>query len=303
MKAVVLRETGGPERLVVEDVPEPEAEDGAQVLEVRAAGINFLDVLVRLGRYPQPPPLPAILGVEVAGELDGRRVMALTRHSGGGYAERAATDPAWIYPLPETATFEEGASFLMTFVTAWLALERVREGATVVVHAAAGGVGTAAVQLAKHRGARVVATAGSDEKRRFVLELGADEAHPYERVAGAVKADVVVDMVGGELFSDSVALLEPQGEIVAVGYAGGMWPEVNPALLVGRNVAVRGLYVGRLMRHAPEVVQAAAQRCLELWEAGAVSPVVGATFPLERAADAHRLVEDRKSVGKVVLVP
>ena len=240
MRAAVLHETGGPERLVVEDVPEPDGD----LLDVRAAGVNFADVLIRLGRYPQPPALPAILGSEVAGELDGRRVIALTRTSGGGYAERVAADPNWTFPLPDGATFEEGAAFLLTFVTAWLSVERVREGQTALIHAAAGGVGTAAVQLAK-----------------------------------------------------------PQGEIVAVGYAGGMWPEVNPAVLVGRNVAVRGLYVGRLMRHAPHVVETAVRTCLDLWEQGAVKPVVGATFPLERVAEAHRLMEERKSVGKVVLVP
>jgi NADPH2:quinone reductase len=298
MRAVVLHETGGPERLVVEDVPEPEGD----VVHVRAAGINFADVLVRLGRYPQPPELPAVLGSEIAGEVDGRRVLALTRTSGGGYAERATADPAWTFPLPDGASFEEGAAFLLTFVTAWLSVERVRAGQTVLVHAAAGGVGSAAVQLAKRLGARVVATAGADEKRRFARGLGADDARQYDDLDG-VRADLVVDMVGGELFERSIALLEPQGEIVAVGYAGGMWPEVDPALLVGRNVAVRGLYVGRLMRHAPHVVQAAARRCLELWEEGAVKPVVGASFPLERAADAHRLLEERKSVGKVVLVP
>lgn len=298
MKAVVLHETGGPDRLVVEDVSEPDGE----VVRVRAAGINFADVLIRLGRYPQPPALPAVLGNEVAGELDGRRVLGLTRTSGGGYAEAAAVDPAWTFPLPDGASFEQGASFALTFATAWLSVERVRSGQTVLVHAAAGGVGTATVQLAKHLGARVLATAGSEEKRRVVLELGADEAFPYEELEG-VRADVVVDMVGGELFERSIGLLEPQGELVAVGYAGGLWPTVDPAILVGRNVAARGLYVGRLMRHRPEVVRDAIERCLELWRADVVEPVVGATFPLDRAADAHRLIEERKSVGKVVLVP
>src|SRR6266536_4461346 len=172
MKAVLLRETGGPDRLEYTDVAEPSAASGQALVRVRAAGINFLDLLVRQGRYPQPPPLPTVPGGEVAGEVDGRRVIGLLDGGCGGYAELAAVDERWLVPLPDDASFEEGASFLMTFLTAWLPLTRqvrLEPGATVLVHAAAGGVGSAAVQLAKHMGARVVATASSEEKREFAL--------------------------------------------------------------------------------------------------------------------------------------
>lgn len=271
-------------------------------MEVRAAGVNFMDVLIRRGTYPAPPQLPAILGGEIAGELDGRRVMALPR--GGGYAERVATD--WVMPLPEGSTFAEGAAFLMTFLTAWIPLARqarVEPGSTVLVHAAAGGVGTAAVQLARHLGARVVATAGSEEKRAFAVDLGAEEAYGYGEFGGAVRADVVVDPVGGDIFADSLKTLAPLGMLIAIGYAGGPWATLDPALLVGRNVSVAGFYLGRLMALAPDVVHAAAKELVGLWTQGAIRPVVGSEFPLAEAAAAHELIEGRGHVGKVVLVP
>jgi NADPH2:quinone reductase len=304
LKAVLLRETGGPEKLELADVPDPEPADGEVVLRVRAAGINFLDVLVRRGRYAQQPELPLVPGVEVAGEVDGRRVIALP--SEGGYAELARVREESLVPLPDGATFEEGASFLMTFLTAYVPLTRqvrLEQGATVLVHAGAGGVGSAAVQLAKHFGCRVVATASSEEKRAFARGLGADETYGYDDFAEQVRADVVLDPVGGELVGPSLNVLKPLGSFVALGYAGGFWQDVNPALLVGRNVGLLGFYLGRLMRFAPEVVRAATEELLELWASGAVRPVVGATFPLARADEAQRLIEERRSVGKVVLVP
>jgi NADPH2:quinone reductase len=303
LKAVLLREVGGPEQLELADVPDPEPRDGEVVVRVRAAGINFLDVLIRKGEYAQQPELPMVPGVEVAGEVDGRRVIALPD---AGYAELAVAREDSLVPLPDGASFEEGAAFLMTYLTAFIPLTRqvpLRDGVTVLVHAAAGGVGSAAVQLAQHMGARVIATASSEEKRAFALEQGADEAYSYEDFADAVRADVVIDPVGGDLVAESLKVLEPLGSHVLIGYAGGFWEELNPALLVGRNVSLHGFYLGRLMRHKPELVQEAIRDLVPLWERGAVRPVVGATFPLEQAADAHRLIEGRKSVGKVVLVP
>ena len=304
MKAIVLRETGGPDRLELSEVPDPEPGDGEVVVRVRAAGINFADVLVRQGRYPQPPELPTVPGSEVAGEIDGRRVMALPR--GGGYAEAIAVDKRLVVPLPEDASFEEGAGFLLTFLTAWIPLTRqvrVGPGSVVLVHAGSGGVGSAAIQVAKHLGARVVATASTEEKRRVALEQGADEAFGYDEFAEKVRADVVFDPVGGEVFTQSFGVLKPLGTVVAIGFAGGWWEPMDPAPLVGRNVGVQGFYLGRLMRHDPELVREATGELLELWSSGAVRPLIGATFPLERAGDAHELIESRAHVGKVVLVP
>ena len=288
------------------DVPEPEAGEGEALVRVRAAGINFMDCLVRKGQYPQPPDLPAVLGVEVAGEFDGRRVMGLPRHDGGGYAELAVVDEDWLVPLPEGATFAEGASFLMTFLTAYVPMTRqvrVEPGSTVLVHAGSGGVGSAAIQLSRHFGARVVATASTEEKRTFARELGAEEAYAYEDFAEQAQVDLVIDPVGGELVHQSLKALNPLGTLLALGYAGGMWPQVDPALLVGRNVGLLGFYLGRLMRLRPNVVRVAIGELVALWEQGAIRPVVGAEFPLAEAAAAHRLIDERKHVGKVVLVP
>ena len=295
MRAVVLRATGDADLLRVEEVPEP---DGAAI-DVRAAGVNFLDVLVRQGRYPQPPPLPATPGTEVAGELDGRRVIALLRETGGGYAERAQVDPDWVFPLPDGATFEEGASFLMTFLTVWMPLRHVQlgPGATVLVHAGAGGVGSAAIQVAKHLGARVVATASTEEKRELARRLGAEETYGYDEFADAARADVVLDPVGGDVFAASLKVLNPLGTLIAIGYAGGPWQPLDTQLLVGRNASVFGFYLGRLMRLAPERVHEAANEVLEAWRGGAVKPLVGATFPLDarrRRAPPHRGAEARR---------
>jgi NADPH:quinone reductase len=298
MRAAVLRAVGAPLETV--DVPEPES---AEVVDVRAAGINFADVLIRRGAYPQMPDLPYVPGSEVAGDLGGRRVVALTR-GGGGYAERAAVQPEWTFPLPDGASYEEGSGFLLTFLTAYLPLVRqLRVGprSTVLVHAASGGVGSAAVQLCRFAGARVYGTASSDEKRAVVRELGA-EALGYDELDG-VRADVVLDPVGGDVFTQSLKLLEPLGSIVAIGYAGGAWQPLDPALLVGRNIAVHGLYLGRLMERRREIVREAAQELIALWARGELRPLVGATFPLDRAEDAFRLIEERRHVGKVVLTP
>jgi NADPH2:quinone reductase len=306
LRAVLLRETGGPEQLEVVEVEPPEPGDGQVLVRVRAAGINFADVLIRQGRYPQMPVLPIVPGSEVAGEVEGRRVMALPRADGGGYAEWVAVDETLLVPLPEGASYEEGAAFLLTFLTVWIPLTqqvRLTDQATVLVHAGAGGVGSAGIQVAKHLGARVVATASTEEKLEVARSLGADEALLYEGFEEHVKADVVLDPVGGEVFQRSLAVLNPLGVLVALGFAGGWWEPLDPAPLVGRNLGVVGFYLGRLMRLRPEVVRDAIADVVALWESGGVKPLVGATYPLDDVAEAHRLVEERRSVGKVVLVP
>jgi NADPH2:quinone reductase len=307
MRAIVLEGIGEPEQLVLRAVPEPVPEEGQVVVEVKAAAINFLEILVRRGLYPQMPELPWIPGTEIAGVTeDGRRVIGLVRSSGGGYAEQAAVDQQWLFDLPASASFEEGAAFLMAYLTAWIPLTRqvvIHPGARVLVHAAAGGVGSAAVVVARDLGAHVVATAGSADKLALPLSLGAGQAVTYDRLEEIDPVDVVFDPVGGQLFADSVKLLRPLGAAIAIGFAGGMWQPVDPALLVGRNVGVQGFYLGRLMQRQPEIVREAATDLLRLWSAGQVHPIVGSTFPLAQAAEAHRLVESRASTGKVVLVP
>jgi NADPH2:quinone reductase len=306
VRAAVLKGTGGPEQLVVEDVPAPEAAEGQAIVDVRAAGINFADVLVRRGMYPQMPDFPAVLGSEIAGELEGRRVMGFVLSGGGGYAEQAAVDRRWLLPLPESASFAEGSAFPMAFLTAWIPLTelvRIAFGARVLVTAAAGAVGTAAVQIVRALNGAPVAAVGSEEKLELPRSLGAVEAVTYDGIDELAQVDVVFDLVGGEVFQRSLSLLKPLGAAIAVGYAGGMWQPVDPAWLVGRNIGVHGFYLGRLIGRSPDLVARSAGDVLRLWESGAVRPIVGAEYPLEDAAEAHRLIESRQSTGKVVLVP
>jgi len=303
LRAALLREVDGPFELA--ELPDPKAE-GKALVRVRAAGINFADVLIRRGRYPQMPELPVVLGSEIAGELeDGTRVMAITSGT-GGYAELAAVDRSLVVPLPDAATFAEGASFLLTFLTAYIPLTRqvrLRPGGTVLVYAAAGGVGSAAIQVARSLGARVVAAVGSAEKLALCLELGAEEAFVYDELPAELQADVIVDPVGGELFAGALTRLRPLGTLVAIGFASGLWPDVSPANLVGRNAGIYGFYLGRLLRHAPDLVSESIGELLALWELGALRPVVGAELQLADVERAHELVESRQSVGKVVLLP
>jgi NADPH:quinone reductase len=303
MRAAVLPGVDAPFEL--REVPEPQR-DGRVLVHVKAAGLNYVDVLIRRGRYPQMPEFPVVLGSEIAGELDdGTRVMALTSDL-GGYAEVAAVDREHLVPLPSHASFAQGASFLMTFLTAYIPLTRQARLApptTVLVHAAAGGVGSAAVQLAQTLGARVVAAVGSPSKLEICRELGAGEAYVYDELPEGLRVDVVVDPVGGDLFSQGLTRLRPLGVLLAIGSAAGPWPATDPRLLVGRNVGVQGFYLGRLLRLDPALVAAATGELLGLWERRAVTPLVGAALPLDEVERAHELLESRSSVGKVVLVP
>jgi NADPH2:quinone reductase len=242
-----------------------------------------------------------VLGNEVCGDLDGRRVLALPREA-GGYAERVEVDPQWTFPLPDNASYAAGASFLTTYLTAYIPLVHLPKPESVLVHAGSGGVGSAAIQIAKQLGARVVATASSDEKRAVAREAGADEAVSYDEIDD-VRVDVVIDPVGGDVFTRSLPLLNPLGTIVAIGFAGGLWQDPSVQWLVGRNTSVFGFYLGRLMKLRPDVVRERAEELLAMWARGEIDPLVGATFPLADANGAHALIEARLHTGKVVLEP
>jgi len=304
LRAALLREVGG--AFDVTDVPSPATGDGKVLVRVRAAGVNFADVMVRRGVYPQMPELPAILGSEVAGELeDGTRVMALTA-GGGGYAEEVAVDRMQVVPLPDHASFAEGASFLLTFLTAYIPLTRqvrIGPGSRVLVTAAAGGVGTAAIQIARGLGAAVVGAVGSQAKADTCVSLGAEAAYVYDELPEDETFDVILDQVGGDVFASSFNRLRPLGTVIAVGSAGGAWQPVEPARIVGRNVSLAGFYLGRLMRLDPELIGTSLGELLAFWQTGALKPVVGAEVPLGEVEHAHELVESRQSVGKVVLIP
>ncbi len=324
MKVVRVHKPGGPEVLRYEEAPDPKPETGEVLIRVEAAGINFADTLARKGLYPTSTPPPFIPGFEVAGTIigvgegveginAGQRVMGFAPK--GGYAELAIMPAASAIPVPEAMTFEGAAAFPIVFLTAHQALKsfgRLRQGESILIHAAGGGVGTAAVQLAKFWGAAVFATAGSDEKLARVKGLGADEVLNYrtadfaeavKRWTGGKGVDVILESVGGEVFEKSLRSLARDGRLVAIGFSSGVQSHLQLGLLVMNGLSILGLHVGMMTLKRPELIRTSVQELIELLAKGRIKSVVGHVFPLREAAEAHRILESRGSYGKLVLKP
>jgi NADPH2:quinone reductase len=319
VRAVVLREFGPPDRLVAEEVPDPEPAAGQAVVDVAFANITFVETQLRSGRPPVPamaPQLPVILGNGVGGvvssvrpgadpALTGRRVITTTGGS-GGYAERVAVDAAGLIPVPEPLGLAEAVALLADGRTAIALLRAAGVGAgdTVLVEAAAGGVGSLLVQLARHAGARVVAAAGGPGKAALATELGASVAVDYsapgwaERVRRqAGRVDVVFDGVGGEIAAAAFGLLASGGRFCAFGMASGAFARIKDDEADGRGITIiRGAQV------APEQMRELSQAALDEAAAGRLRPVIGQTYPLERAAQAHAALAARATIGKTLLV-
>ena len=331
MKAVRFHQHGGPEVLTFEDAPEPEPRAGHALVRVRACALNHLDIWQRRGIERVTIPFPHISGADVAGEVigTGARVMlqpglscgtcasclagrdnrcatydVLGYQSDGGYAELVSVPDANLIPIPAHISFIDAAAFPLTFLTAWHMLfnrARVEEGDVVLVLAAGSGVGQAALQLARHAGAFVIATAGSAEKAALAASLGADATinHAGEDVAAAVKritsgrgADVVVEHVGAATWDASVRSLRKGGRLVTCGATTGHDAAVDLRHLFGRQLSLLGSYMGE----KAELLKAA-----RLFFGGIVRPVIDRVFPLAEAQDAHRYLEARQQFGKVVL--
>jgi NADPH2:quinone reductase len=301
---------------VLRDVPDPQPGDGQQMLDVLAAGVNYADTHQTEDSYLAKQTLPLVPGGEVVvRDADGRRRVGLLA-GGGGYAEKVAVDPRRLFPVPDGVSDGAALATLIQGATAWHLLRtstHLAAGETVVVHAGAGGVGTLAIQLAKRWGAgRVIATASSEQKRQLTLELGADVAidSRVDDLTGALReanggrgVDVVLEMTGGPVFDQSLAALAPLGRLAVFGMAGRVPPQpVDPARLMGRSTAVIGFWLVHVAQR-PELLAAAVTDLLELIAAGELRPIVGGTYPLAAAADAHRALLDRSSVGKLVLQP
>lgn len=319
MRVQQVQSLDGPDGLHLADAPEPQAADQVLV-EVAAAGVSFPDLLMSRGLYQMKPPLPFVPGVEVAGTVRsapagsgfaaGDRVMAATWL--GGFAELASAPVGMVCRLPGQLDMEQGAALILNYHTAHFALVNraaVRPGETVVVQGAAGGVGTASIQVAKALGAHVVGVTSTPEKAAVarsagaheVVETGGDWQGQIKALNGRRGADVIVDPVGGDRFDDSLRCLAPGGRLVVVGFTEGRIPTVAANRLLLRNISIVGAAWGAWLGADPGLFAQTADALTPMIEAGTVAPPIGARFSLDRAADALRLIDERKAVGKVVL--
>ena len=323
MKAIVFAETGGPEVLALADVPTPSVRPGSVLIKNHAIGVNFADTRFRQGVYTVKPKLPDSPGMEAAGVIEavgdgvtslrpGMRVAAFTSRA---YAEYCVSPAFMVIPLPDSVSFIDGATFLIQVLTAYHLLHTVDStgpGRTVLVHSAAGGVGLAAVQLAKAAGARVFGTVSSDAKTSLAKEAGADAVINYvkEKFADEVLrltsdrgVDLVLDAVGKPTFEEGLRCLAPFGHLVLYGRAGGPPDPLNISALSPKSQKVSAFSLPTLTRGFPDKTRDSAERCFALLREGRLKLHVGKTFPLAQAAEAHRYLESRQSTGKLILLP
>jgi NADPH:quinone reductase-like Zn-dependent oxidoreductase len=333
MRAVVITRHGPPEVLQVQECPSPGAPGEGQVLvDVRAVGVNFAETMARIGLYPDAPKPPCVVGYEVAGTVasvgpgvegiaEGDRVMAGTRF--GGYAEQVLVSAGDVIPLPDRLSFEQGAAIPVNYSTAWAGLVRygsLEPGERVLIHAAAGGVGISAIQIARKQGAEVWGTA-SASKHETIRELGCEHTLDY-RAKGWEKGlppfDLVMDAIGGPSFRTSYNLLRPGGRLVAFGASSVTSGEKRNLLTAAKSVIRMPRF--NLVKQMSESKAVIGLNMLRLWDDrktldpwidplralmddGTIDPVVAEAFPFDRAPDAHRMIAERRNVGKVVLVP
>jgi len=319
---VVCRELGPPECLRLESFASRPLEPGQVRIAVRAAGINFPDILMVAGQYQLKPELPFTPGVEAAGEVTeigegvadvavGDRVMVKMRH--GAYADEVVVAPSQLTPLPPNFDFEEGATFLAAHGTAHHALVdrgQLKSGEVLLVHGAGGGVGLAAVEIGKLLGATVVAAASSEEKLAVAKARGADHLVPYgrepfrdavKRITDGRGADLVFDPVGGEVFENSLRCIAWGARILVIGFTGGIGLARTNLLLI-KGASVLGVRAGEASRRNPAIGEARTTALLQWAEAGKIRPHVSHRLPLEEYAQAMRLLIDRKAIGRVALM-
>ena len=322
MKAVLCRELGMPDKLVVEDVPSPNAAPGQVVVSVKACGVNFPDTLIIQGKYQFKPEMPFSPGGEVAGVVKqvgegvkrvkpGDRVIAF--NTWGGFAEEMVVDADRTIPMPASMDFVAAAAFVLTYGTSYHALKDradIKAGETLLVLGAAGGVGLAAVQLGKAMGARVIAAASSDEKLKVCRENGADETINYglEDLRARVKVitagkgvDVVYDPVGGPYSEPALRDMAWKGRFLVVGFAAGDIPKVALNLTLLKGCSIVGVFWGAFTRNEPERNRENNWELMAMYAAGKIKPRIHATYPLERAAEALNEVLNKRVSGKVVL--
>ena len=320
MKAIQVSELTGPDAAVVADVDEPSIE-GAMTVEVKAAGIAFPDLLMTRGLYQYKPEPPFVLGSEGAGVVteapegsgfsEGDRVAFMTL--GGCFAERVAVMPQMAFKLIDELSFEAGAAYILNYHTAHFGLHKrgqLKEGETVLVHGAAGGVGTATIQVAKASGAKVIAVVSNDEKDRIAREAGADEVvrsdGPWKDQAKELSGggvNMVFDPVGGDRFLDSVRSLTDEGRVVVIGFTEGSIPEIAVNRLLLRNVSVVGAGWGAFAIPRPDYARETQEDLDRMAREGFIKPIIGKTYAFDEVPQALKDIDERRALGKLVLRP
>ncbi|MGC4109783.1 MAG: NADPH:quinone oxidoreductase family protein [Nocardioides sp.] len=312
MRAVQVVELSGPDGVQVREVPEPEPGPGEVLVEVHAVGVSFPDLLLSQGLYQLRPEPPFTLGIDLAGTVvaTGERVAGVLPF--GGAAERAVLPSSALLPLPDATSYDVGAALPMNYLTALFALQergQLHEGETVLVHGAAGGVGTATLQVARALGARTIAVTSTEDKAEFARAAGADEAvlldgfkDAVAELTGGRGVDVVLDVVGGDAFTDSLRCLAEGGRLLVVGFASGQGiPEVRVNRLLLNNVDVRGVGWGAYALTRTGYLQEQWARLVPMLESGAVAPPIGVTYDLDGFPGALRDLAERRTVGKSVV--
>ncbi|GFZ98105.1 NADPH:quinone oxidoreductase family protein [Nesterenkonia alkaliphila] len=315
MRAIQITSLNGPEAVELNDIPG--LPEGKQVIiETKAAGVAFPELLQTRGLYQVKPELPFTPGAEVAGVVKyapqgsdlnpGDRVAALCLL--GGFAEEVAADPNLTFKLPDNVSFEQGAAFLFNYCTVHFALldrGNLREGERVLVHGAAGGIGTAAIQVAKAFGAgEVIGVASTEEKAKVATNAGADRVISPEgflETIGRGSVDIVLDPVGGDRFTDSLRALDAQGRLLVIGFTAGEIPEVKVNRLLLNNISVVGVGWGAYARTRPHYIPGQWEQLQPHLASGALAPPLGPTYPLEKASEAIQVLEQRSATGKVLL--
>ena len=314
MKAIQINKFGGPDVMEYLDLPDPELKSGEDLIKVTAIGINYADTHQTENSYLSKQELPLVPGIEVVGTTaEGRRVLAPV--GAGGYAQLAAVNPRAMIEIPVGVTDQQALCMLVQGSTAWHILKtvgHVKAGETVVIHAAAGGVGTIAIQLAKLWGAKVIAVSSSPEKAALTKELGADvtiDAGVIDLAAAMLaanegkKVDLILEMVGGKTFDASLEVLAPFGRLITYGMASRTPPSsINPALLMGGSKTITGFWLSHCFGKR-ELMNDVIAELFQLVVDGKLRPIIGATFPLSKAADAHRAMLARQTTGKIALDP
>jgi NADPH2:quinone reductase len=321
---MIVRELGGPAALEREDSDDAPAGPGRVAIDVEAIGCNFFDTLITRGKYQVKPDLPFAPGAEVAGRVSevgvgiegfsvGDHVTALLPY--GGFASRVIVPPERVFPMPEGMSFQDAAALGLVYQTSYVALiprARLEAGETLLVHAAAGGVGLAAVQIGVALGARVIGTAGSEAKLELVKQSGAEAVINYREqdFVGRVLdltdgrgADVIYDPVGGDTFDRSMKCVAFDGRILVIGFASGRIPSVEMNRVLLKNISLVGLHWGLYFDKDPAVIRSAQRAIFDLHARGKISPVISSTYPLSEARAALDALGTGKTTGKVVLIP